>query len=335
MSDDSAWTGYMREALEAAQAPDAPYGANPRVGCLIVDDAGAIVGRGHHRGAGTPHAEVDALRDAGERARGATAVVTLEPCRHVGRTGPCTTALIEAGVTRVVFAQEDPTVEGGGGAAVLRAAGVPATGGLLADEATRVNEAWTFSIRAGRPLVTWKCAVSLDGRVAGADGGPTRITGAEAHALVHELRAQVGAIIVGTGTVLADDPELTVRGAIPRSLPPAPLRVVVGSRAIPPDARVLDASAETVVLDEHDPAQVLSVLNDREVRHALLEGGPTLAGAFLEAGLIDRIDWYMAPLLLGAGPVALPSLLGARGVDVEAVSVVGEDIRIQGWIRYD
>ncbi len=335
MSDDSAFTEFMREAIELAQAPDAPFGVNPRVGCVIVADTGEVVGRGHHRGAGTAHAEVDALRDAGERARGATAVVSLEPCRHVGRTGPCTTALIEAGVTRVVFAQADPTVDGGGGAAVLRTAGVPTSGGLLADEAELVNEAWTFSVRSGRPLVTWKCAVSLDGRVAGADGGPTRITGDEARARVHELRAQVGAIIVGTGTVLADDPALTVRGAVPRSLPPAPLRVVVGSRSIPAGAHVLDGSAETLLLDERDPARVLAALNDREIRHALLEGGPTLAGAFLKAGLIDRIDWYVAPLLLGAGPSALPALPGARGVDVEAASVVGEDVRIQGWIRYD
>lgn len=335
MIDDSAWTGFMREALELAQAADAPYGENPRVGCVLVDEDGEVVGRGHHRGAGTAHAEVDALRDAGDRARGATAVVSLEPCRHVGRTGPCTTALIEAGVARVVFAQVDPTAAGGGGAQVLRAAGIPVTGGLLADEATSINEAWTFAVRAGRPMITWKCAVSLDGRVAGAGGGPTRITGPQARQHVHELRARVGAIIVGTGTVLADDPELTVRGVSPRSLPTAPLRVVVGARPIPMVARVLDGAAETLLIDERDPAIVLGNLAERGVRHALLEGGPTLVGAFLEAQVVDRIDWYMAPLTLGDGPLALPAQSSARGVDVETVSVVGEDVRIQGWIRYD
>ncbi len=335
MTDDLALAEHMRAAIDLAQSPDAPFGANPRVGCVIVSDTGEIVGRGHHRGAGTAHAEVDALRDAGDRARGATAVVSLEPCRHVGRTGPCTAALIEAGIARVVFAQQDPTAEGGGGAAVLEAAGIPATGGLLADQAEQVNQVWTFAVRSGRPMVTWKCAVSLDGRVAGPDGGPTRITGPGARELVHELRAQVGAIVVGTGTVLADDPQLTVRGARPRSLPLAPLRVVVGSRAIPDGARILDDEAETLVLDERDPVRVLDLLDERGIRHALLEGGPTLAGAFLRAQVIDRIDWYLAPLLLGDGPPALPALPGAQGVDVEAVSVVGEDVRIQGWIRYD
>lgn len=335
MAEDLEWAQAMHEALALAQSPDAPYGVNPRVGCVIVDADHRVVGRGYHRGAGTPHAEVQALADAGDRAAGATAVVTLEPCRHVGRTGPCTTALIGAGISRVVFAQADPTAAAGGGAEVLAAAGIPATGGLLAAEAERINRAWTFSVRAGRPMVTWKCAVSLDGRVAGRDGGPTAITGPEARALVHELRSQMGAIIVGTGTALVDDPALTVRRADCAPPSPPPLRVVVGSRELPAASRVRDGSAETLLLDEHEPRRVVEILAARDVRHALLEGGPTLATAFLRARLIDRVDWYLAPLLLGAGPVALPRVVGARGVDVEQVSVVGEDVRVQGWIRYD
>lgn len=322
----------MRMALDLARSPDAPYGENPRVGCVIVDSTGAVIGRGYHHGAGTPHAEVEALADAGLHARGSTAVVTLEPCRHIGRTGPCTAALIDAGIARVVYAQPDPSAEGGGGAAVLVAAGVLVTDGVLLDEAEPVNRAWTFAVMHGRPMVTWKCAVSLDGRVAGPDGGPTAISGRQARELVHELRAEVGAIIVGTGTALADDPELAVRG---RPLPPhPPLRVVVGSRRLPPGAHLLDESVETLLLDEPDPIRVLSTLNERGVRHALLEGGPTLAGAFLAARAIDRIDWYIAPWLLGAGPIALPGATGAVGVDVESVSVIGEDVRVQGWIRY-
>lgn len=335
VTDVLTWADAMREALALAQSPDAPFGENPRVGCVIVSADGAVVGRGHHHGAGTAHAEVEALADAGDRAVGATAVVTLEPCRHVGRTGPCTTALIDAGIARVVFAQKDPTVAGGGGAAVLEAVGIPTTGGLFAQEAERVNEVWTFSVRAGRPMVTWKCAVSLDGRVGGPDGGPTSLTGQASHALVHELRSQVGAIIVGTGTALVDDPALTVRIADAKPPSHGPLRVVVGSRALPPDSRVLDGSAETLLLDERDPARVLASLTERGVRHALLEGGPTLAAAFLGARLIDRVDWYIAPLLLGAGPIALPGIAVAQGVDVEVVTVVGEDVRIQGWIHYD
>ena len=331
------WVEPMREALALAQSDDAPFGENPRVGCVVVDADGAVVGRGHHRGAGTPHAEVDALAAAGDKARGATAVVTLEPCRHTGRTGPCTSALIDAGVARVVFGQDDPTSLAGGGAEVLRAAGVEVIAGVLADDARAVNEAWTFAQLNGRPMVTWKVAVSLDGRVAGADGGPTAITGSAARIEVHELRARVGAVVVGTGTALADDPELTVRLAeAPQG---QPLRVVVGSTPLPSTARLLDGSAPTLLVDEPDPAALLDLLYSRGVRHVLLEGGPTLAGAFVEARLVDRVIWYVAPLLLGDGPVAFPAGHTPGGVPlgvaVDDVSVVGEDVRISGTVTYE
>ena len=323
----------MREAIALAQSPDAPWGVNPRVGCVILDDAGRVVGRGYHRGAGTPHAEVVALAEAGPAARGATAVVTLEPCRHTGRTGPCAEALISAGIARVVFAQADPTAEAAGGGDVLRTAGIAVEAGVLADEAASVNEEWTFAVRAGRPFVTWKAAVSLDGRVAGADGGPTPITGAAARDRVHELRARVGAIIVGTGTALVDDPALTVR--TPQGpVGEPPLRVVVGSRPLPPAARLLDDAAPTLVTGERDPRALLADLFARGVRHALLEGGPTLAAAFLDADVIDRVEWYVAPVILGDGPVALPARDGRPvGVDVTTAEVVGEDVRVVGRIR--
>jgi diaminohydroxyphosphoribosylaminopyrimidine deaminase/5-amino-6-(5-phosphoribosylamino)uracil reductase len=327
----------MREALALAQSPDAPHGENPRVGCVLVAPGGEVVGRGYHRGAGTPHAEVVALADAGPRAAGATAVVTLEPCRHTGRTGPCTRALIDAGVRTVVYAQSDPTDDAGGGGDVLRAAGVEVHGGVLSDDAAAVNEEWTFAVVHGRPFVTWKCAVSLDGRVAGADGGPTAITGAAARNDVHDLRARVGAIIVGTGTVLTDDPLLTVRRPGEEVATP-PLRVVAGSRPLPEGARVLDDSAPTLIMAERDPHALLADLYRRGVRHALLEGGPTLAAAFLAAGAVDRVEWYVAPVILGAGPVALPAPIpGADplGVDVIAVDVVGEDVRVIGRVRYE
>lgn len=335
-ADDSSgedWHGPMREALALARSPQAPEGENPRVGCVIVDPSGAVVGRGFHRGAGTPHAEVVALAEAGERARGATAVVTLEPCRHIGRTGPCTQALLGAGVSRVVFAQSDPTEAAGGGGEVLRAAGVDVVPGVLAADARALNEEWTVAVTRGRPFVTWKCAVSLDGRVAGPDGGPTALTGPAARAEVHDLRARVGAIIVGTGTALVDDPLLTVRREAP--LPgPAPLRVVVGSRPLPADARVLDGSAPTLLTAERDPRMLLADLYARGVRHALLEGGPTLAAACLAAGVIDRLVWYVAPVLLGDGPVAVPRALDAWAeVDVQEVTAVGEDVRIVGRVR--
>jgi diaminohydroxyphosphoribosylaminopyrimidine deaminase/5-amino-6-(5-phosphoribosylamino)uracil reductase len=331
------WEAAMREAIALAQSTDAEVGENPRVGCLIVAADGTVVGRGYHRGAGTPHAEVMALRDAGPAAAGATAVVSLEPCRHTGRTPPCTEALIAAGIVAVVFGQRDPTMQAGGGADVLRRAGVPVTGDVLAAEAEQVNEAWTFAVREGRPMVTWKNATSLDGRVAGSDGGPTAITGPPARAAVHELRSNVGAIIVGTGTALIDDPALTVRREDRTPVHP-PIRVVMGSRELGASARLRDNDAPTLLLDERDPALVLGILYERGVRHVLLEGGPTLAGAFLRAQLIDRVEWYVAPLLLGDGPVALPSaatLDGAPlGVAVDEVSVMGEDVRIRGRVIY-
>mgnify|MGYP001179300357 FL=1 len=339
MADEAALADAMREAIALARTSTAPRAVNPRVGCVILAADGTVEGRGCTGPTpGAPHAEVAALADAGAAARGGTAVVTLEPCRHVGRTGPCTTALIEAGIVRVVFAQADPTAEAGGGAALLAAEGIAVSGGLLRDDAEAVNLAWTFAAVTGRPLVTWKCASSLDGRVAAADGGPTAITGALAHEQVHELRAEVDAIVVGTGTVLVDDPLLTARRSV--APPPVqPLRVVLGTRQLPPGARVLDGSAPTLVLDEPDPAAVLSLLHDRGVRHVLLEGGPTLAAAFLSARLVDRVHWYVAPLLLGDGPVALPAMPQLTGpppgVDVEQVSIVGEDVRVVGWIRYE
>lgn len=331
------WDGPMREALALAQSPDAPFGENPRVGCVLLAPSGEVVGRGYHRGAGTPHAEVAALADAGARATGATAVVTLEPCRHTGRTGPCTQALLDAGVSVVVYGQPDPTDHAGGGGEVLRAAGVEVHGGVLADEAESVNVEWTFAVGHGRPFVTWKCAVSLDGRVAAADGGPTPITGAPARAEVHDLRSRVGAIVVGTGTVLTDDPQLTVRRPGEDVAAP-PLRVVAGSRPIPDGSRVLDDSAPTLLTAERDPRVLLADLYARGVRHALLEGGPTLAAAFLAAAVIDRVEWFVAPVILGGGPVALPtSVPGATplGVDVLAVDLVGEDVRVVGRVRYE
>src|SRR5829696_5408814 len=206
----------MRRALQLAASGPWPD-PNPRVGCVIVAADGTAVGEGFHHGAGTPHAEIEALRAAGGAARGATAYVTLEPCSHTGRTGPCTDALVAAGVREVVFAQSDLHPHAAGGGARLHAAGVQVTGGVLADEAAAVNERWTRTVALGRPLVAWKLATSLDGRSAAADGTSQWITGEAARADVHRLRATRDAILVGTGTVVADDPHLTVRD--PEGLP--------------------------------------------------------------------------------------------------------------------
>jgi diaminohydroxyphosphoribosylaminopyrimidine deaminase/5-amino-6-(5-phosphoribosylamino)uracil reductase len=319
----------MRRALDLARTPAVPLGPNPRVGCVLLDADGRPVAEGHHCGAGTPHAEVAALLRAGGRARGTTAVVTLEPCNHVGRTGPCAQALLDAGVRRVVFAQPDPNPPAAGGAQTLRHGGVEVTAGVLAAEAEQINPYWTFAVTHGRPHVTWKVATTLDGRVAAADGTSRWITSAAARRDTHRLRAEASAILVGTGTVLTDDPALTVRDAEDRPLPDQPLRVVMGLRPVPPQARVLDDRAETLRLPTREPREALEALHAREVRHVFLEGGPTLAAAFLGAGLVDRVVAYVAPALLGAGAAAvgdlgITSITGTMRLRLDAVTVVGE-----------
>jgi diaminohydroxyphosphoribosylaminopyrimidine deaminase/5-amino-6-(5-phosphoribosylamino)uracil reductase len=201
----------MQRALRIAATPGAPLGPNPRVGCVLLDPEGDVVGEGFHRGAGSPHAEVAALTDAGAASVGATAVVTLEPCDHQGRTGPCTQALIAAGVARVVYAQGDVNPVAAGGAQTLRAAGIEVEGGLLAKESRRLNRAWTFAIEHGRPFVTWKFATTLDGRSAAADGTSRWVSSPAARRDTHRLRAECDVMLVGANTVEVDDPELTVR----------------------------------------------------------------------------------------------------------------------------
>jgi diaminohydroxyphosphoribosylaminopyrimidine deaminase/5-amino-6-(5-phosphoribosylamino)uracil reductase len=330
-------TDAMRRALGLAASPGVPHGPNPRVGCVLLDSDGAIVADGHHRGIGTAHAEVDALRQAGDAVRGGTAVVTLEPCNHTGRTGPCAGALVAAGVARVVFAQTDPNPVAAGGAATLRAAGVEVEGGLLADEAEALNVAWTFAVTHGRPFVTWKAAATLDGRIAAADGTSRWVTSEAARAEVHALRAEVDAVVVGTGTVLADDPHLAVRRDGEVVAGRQPLRVVVGLRDVPPGARVLDDAAESLHRRTHDPREVLAELARREVRHVLLEGGPTLAAAFVRAGVVDAVRWYAAPALLGAGANALAdagmsTIAEALRLTVTGVAQVGADVRIDARV---
>ncbi len=325
----------MRRALVLATAADAPSGPNPRVGAVILDPAGQVVGEGYHRGAGSPHAEVMALEQAGERAAGGVAVVTLEPCHHRGRTGPCTEALLSARIARVVFAQPDSNPIAAGGAAFLQAAGVSTEGGVLVDDAMAVNPMWTFAMTQQRPFVTWKFAVSLDGRVAAADGSSRWITGDAARADVHRLRAIVGAIVVGTGTVLRDDPQLTVRDETLAGV--APLRVVVGERPLPEHARIFDDAAPTMLIQSHDPAVVLKQLFMLDIQHVLLEAGPTLAAAFVKAGLVDRVVVYVAPVLLGAGRNAfddpeMRSIGQALRLRPESVECVGDDVRITAML---
>nr|MDT0663314.1 bifunctional diaminohydroxyphosphoribosylaminopyrimidine deaminase/5-amino-6-(5-phosphoribosylamino)uracil reductase RibD [Micromonospora sp. DSM 115978] len=340
----------MRRAIELAARGLGTTSPNPPVGCVLLDAAGTIVGEGFHVYAGGPHAEIMALAQAGEKARGGTAVVTLEPCAHTGRTGPCTDALISAGVARVVIGVAEPNPIASGGTAKLRAAGITVETGVRAAEAEAGNIAWLTSMRRSWPYVIWKYAATLDGRVAAADGSSMWITSEAARIDVHKLRGTVDAVVVGVGTVLADDPRLTARNLRDGSLAiRQPLRVVVDSSGrTPVDARVRDAAADTWIVTTADVgadpdgrvdlAAMLAGLHRRGVRAVLLEGGPTLAGAFLAAGLVDRVVGYLAPKLLGAGPAALGDAgIGSISdvIDLEYVDItpIGADLRITALPR--
>lgn len=333
---------------------------NPRVGCVLVAN-GAVVGEGWHARTGGPHAEVEALRAAGERAAGATAYVSLEPCGHHGRTPPCAAALIEAGVARVVIGMRDPNPQvAGAGVAALAAAGVAVTEGVLAAECAALNPGFVSRMRRGRPRVRVKLAASLDGRTAGADGASQWITGPAARADVHRLRAESGAVLTGIGTALADDPALTVR--LPGDWR-QPLRVVLDSALrLAPEARLLARPEGSLILTRQDQgtawerlagagaqiqrvaagaqdlrldlAAVLRVLAEREVNDVLVEAGATLAGAFIAAGLADEIVCYLAPTLIGADGAPLLCLPGVSrfdqrvGLSITDVRAVGRDWRI-------
>lgn len=319
----------MQRAIALAATDGVPLGPNPRVGCVLLAPDGAVVGEGFHRGAGSPHAEVAALDAAGPAAAGSTAVVTLEPCHHTGRTGPCSAALIAAGVRRVVFAQADPNPVAAGGGAALAAAGVDVDSGLLAEQARALNPVWTFAVEHGRPYVTWKFATTLDGRSAAADGTSRWVSSAAARRDTHRLRALCDTMLVGTGTVEVDDPELTVRDADDHPAPDQPLRAVMGLRDLDPGRRVLNDRAETVHLRTRDPRTALEELYARDRQHVFLEGGPTLAAAFLRAGLVDQVVAYVAPMLLGAGRSAVGDLgvttiADALALRVDDVTVLGE-----------
>ncbi|MDQ0644827.1 bifunctional diaminohydroxyphosphoribosylaminopyrimidine deaminase/5-amino-6-(5-phosphoribosylamino)uracil reductase RibD [Microbacterium murale] len=319
----------MARALELAA--HGPRGINPQVGAVILSPAGEIIAEGWHHGAGTPHAEVDALSKLHDGdARGATAVVTLEPCNHTGRTGPCAVALIEAGISRVIYALDDPGAMSGGGAQRLRGAGVEVEAGEQADGARALIADWLTALRLGRPHITVKWAQSLDGRAAADDGTSQWITGPAARADVHRRRAEADAILVGTGTVLADDPALTARDG-DMLYEHQPIPVVIGSRATPADAAVRRHPHEALFYDTDDLHSVVADLHERGIQNAFIEGGPTLASAFITAGLADRVLAYVAPVLLGGGRLALtdigvPTIAAARRLTIEEWVPLGADM---------
>ncbi|MCA2244179.1 bifunctional diaminohydroxyphosphoribosylaminopyrimidine deaminase/5-amino-6-(5-phosphoribosylamino)uracil reductase RibD [Mycobacterium sp. WUMAC-067] len=309
----------MRLAIEQSNLVKGTTYPNPPVGAVILDAGGEVVGVGGTEPAGGDHAEILALRRAGDLAAGGTAVVTLEPCNHYGKTPPCVNALLDAKVGAVVYAVADPNPEAAGGAARLAEAGVAVRSGVLADEAAGgpLRE-WLHKQRTGLPHLTWKYASSVDGRSAAADGSSQWISSEASRLDLHRRRGACEAIVVGTGTVLADDPALTARLPDGSLAERQPLRVVVGMREIPSEAKVLNDDSRTMLIRTHDPMEVLKAVSDRT--DVLLEGGPTLAGAFLRAGAVDRILAYVAPTLLG-GPVT--------AVDDVGVSTIARALRWQ------
>lgn len=365
---------WMLRAIELAERASGCTSPNPPVGSVIVAED-RIVGEGWHRGVGQAHAEADALRDAGPQAQGATAYVTLEPCNHTGRTPPCTAALIDAGIARVVYAVTDPNPIASGGADRLRAAGIEVTGGVAEAAARQLARYFLHHVETHRPWVIAKSASSLDGRIATRTGHSQWITGDDARRAGHRLRQATDAILVGIETVLADDPALTVR--LPEGDCRAcdvrhPIPIVLDTHArIPLDAQVLDAceSAQTIVVtgervsqehcdalrargadvitlpvsadtDRPDPRALIPVLGQRGIQSLLLEGGPSVHGSFMDAGLVDEVVAFVAPILIGGkeAPAAI-SGMGADTLD-EAIRLdqvqatpVGEDLMVQGFVQ--
>jgi diaminohydroxyphosphoribosylaminopyrimidine deaminase/5-amino-6-(5-phosphoribosylamino)uracil reductase len=320
----------MRLAIEQSNLVKGTTYPNPPVGAVILDAGGEVVGVGATEPAGGDHAEILALRRAGDLAAGGTVVVTLEPCNHYGKTPPCVNALLNAQVGTVVYAVADPNPEAAGGAARLKEAGVAVRSGVLADEvAGGPLREWLHKQRTGLPHLTWKYASSVDGRSAAADGSSQWISSEAARLDLHRRRAACDAIVVGTGTALADDPALTARLPDGSLAERQPLRVVVGMREIPSDARVLNDDSRTMLIRTHDPMEVLKAVSDRT--DVLLEGGPTLAGAFLRAGAVNRILAYVAPTLLG-GPVTavddvgVPTIARALRWQFDGIDRVGPDV---------
>jgi diaminohydroxyphosphoribosylaminopyrimidine deaminase/5-amino-6-(5-phosphoribosylamino)uracil reductase len=357
----------MGVALELAARAKGMTWPNPMVGAVIVRN-GEVVGRGYHQKAGLPHAEIEALSEAGERSRGSALYVTLEPCCHQGRTPPCTGAIIEAGITRVVYAMRDPNVKvNGNGRSALTAAGIEVTEKIMEQEAKQLNEVYSKYMTTGLPFTTLKLAMSLDGRIAVANGESRGLSGGESQQVVHAMRLEHEAILVGAGTVIKDDPELTVR-LVDNQDSRQPTRFILDSKlTVPLTARVFDQSlAKTVVVTTGaadqgkktelekreievwiaktdtagliDLAALLHTMGLHEYCNLLVEGGACVAASFLKAGLVDKVAFFYAPRLIGGDGVPA---VGALGIDKLAAAVklkdvdarmVGPDLLYQGYV---
>ena len=332
-SSPAEYQAAMKRALElATRGPRT--GPNPQVGCVLLDSSHAIVAEGWHEGSGTPHAEIMALANlahSGLSSRGLTAVVTLEPCAHTGKTDPCAEALLNADIARVVYAVSDPGAASGGGAELLSAAGVEVISGVEASSGEALVERWLHSVTASRPWVTLKWAMSLDGRTAAADGTSQWITGEETRAKVHRDRSEHDAIIVGINTVLVDNPRLTARTPEGDLYPHQPLAIVMGHRDVPQDALIREHPGGFEHVNDHDVQALLTSLGERDIRSVYVEGGATLASAFLAEGLVDELHITMGPMLLGGPNLAITDLGASTMADAHHLSItdiqrLGEDI---------
>ena len=329
-------TAAMLRALELA-ALSPLYGENPQVGAVLINEAGEIVAEGWHKGAGTPHAEIDALKNLaakGISGAGLTAVVTLEPCNHTGKTGPCSQALIEAGVKKVVFGTYDPGKTEGGGRFTLEEAGIEVVSDILRDDCVQLIAPWFTNKFEQRPYVVIKWAASVDGRTAAADGTSKWITGAEAREDVHARRAASQAIMVGTNTVELDDPELTARKPDGSLYATQPLRVVVGERELNSASRVFNSDSETVQFNTRDVGSVMQQLFDRGIRQVFVEGGAQLESALISTGFADEFLIYVAPKLIGGPATAIRDIEVSsmdQVVDLEFIETkkLGADILIR------
>ncbi|MCF8529593.1 MAG: bifunctional diaminohydroxyphosphoribosylaminopyrimidine deaminase/5-amino-6-(5-phosphoribosylamino)uracil reductase RibD [Aquiluna sp.] len=329
----------MRRALELSLNGPA-VGINPQVGAVILDEFGNIAAEGWHEGSGTPHAEVMAIHNLRTKLgvhalpQNYTAVVTLEPCNHTGKTGPCSLALIEAGIANVVYASSDPGDASSNGAQVLRNAGIEVLSGVLLQEAEEQNRVWLTANRLKRPFVTLKYASSLDGRSAAEDGSSQWISGPESRAESHLRRSEVDAILVGTGTAIDDDPELTARKPDGSYYENQPLRVVLGESELSKDLRIFNDKAQTLELKTRSIHGALAELWARGIKHVWVEGGPKVASKFEKLGLVDEYIIYLAPMLIGGEKTSLrnigvENIKDAHKLKFVETKMLGEDIFIR------
>ena len=295
------YTVAMGRAITLSEKGLGKCAPNPIVGAVIIDSAGNVISEGFHdRMNSKDHAEVVAITKAGVRAKGATMVVTLEPCNHLGQTGPCTGAIIDAGISTLVYAVSDPNPQAAGGGAKLQNAGINVVSAVLSKEAAYSNRAWLTKIAKNRPYFIWKVATTLDAKIAASDGSSKWISNEVSRSDVQRLRRESDAILVGTNTVVADNPHLIPRGDF-KGYTHNPIRVICGEQELAADSKVFDDAAQTFVIKSKDLNQLVAKLNELKLNQVLVEAGPTLASAMIKASLIDELLIYQAPTLLGVG----------------------------------